>query len=148
MPVAVPAVPAVWVTWKCFLKGKGLESTWLLPSSSCSAEAMAVETLKRGSSGRLPAAPGTLVKQGRCLLFCTSGLFTFPLSSLQPVAIWSEGGQLPARSCWEERSGSVSTPRQRYRCQDIPQITPAARSEPVSCLSPPRSPSSAWVRRN
>lgn len=131
------AVLAVWETWKCFLKGRGVESTWLSPSSGRSALAMAVETLKRGSSGRLPAALGTAAKQGRCLLFCTLGLFMvvlwvfFPLSLLQPVAIWSEAGQLPAHSCWEECGGSASVPRHRHRCRDIHQIKPAACSEPV-----------------
>lgn len=43
------AVAAVWVTWKCFFKGKRgwgspAESTWLSPAFGHSAEAMAVET--------------------------------------------------------------------------------------------------------
>lgn len=64
-----------------FFKGKRgwgspAESTWLSPSSGGSAEVMAAETLKCGSSGWLPAAPGTGAKQGRCLLFGTLGLFS------------------------------------------------------------------------
>ena len=97
---------AVWVTQKCFFKGKSgwdspAESTWLSPSSGRSVEAMSVETLKCGSSGRLPAAPGTAAEQGRCLLFCALGLFNIfpppPLFSPQLVAIRSEAGQLPAQ---------------------------------------------------
>lgn len=59
------------------------------PSFDRSAEAMAVETLKRGSSGRLPAALGAAVEQGRCLLLCTLGL----INVLSPVpSLWSGAG--------------------------------------------------------
>lgn len=55
---------------------------------------MAVETLKRGSSGRLPAALGTVAKQGRCLLFCTLGLFMVVLGVFFPPFLAAAGCDL------------------------------------------------------
>lgn len=117
-----------------FFKGKRgwgspAESTRLSTASGCSMEAMAVETLKRGSSGRLPAAPGTVAKQGRCLLFCTLGLFII-FFFISPFSLCSRL-RFGLPSCWEEHGGSVSVPRHRPRCRDIHQINPAACSEPV-----------------
>lgn len=55
-------------------------------------EAMAIEVLKRRSLEWLPAAPGTVTKQGRMPfgLYFGPFKFFFPLSLLQLAVIWSE----------------------------------------------------------